>query len=96
MDVVADKGVYIGDISEGHHCDLGQIVAVAQEGEVVGEVLLLQATLVDHGLQVPEQSDHVLGCGDVGGGDGAGGVRYVSTMIHLKAICSLVLMISVA
>ena len=57
MDVVADKGVYIGDISEGHHCDLGQIVAVAQEGEVVGEVLLLQATLVDHGLQVPEQSD---------------------------------------
>ena len=45
--------VYLGDVSEGGHRDLGQVVAVAQT-EAVGEMSLLQTTLVDHGLKVPE------------------------------------------
>ena len=50
--------VYLGDVSEGRHRDPGELVAVAQT-EAVGEMSLLQTTLVDHGLQVPEHGQHV-------------------------------------
>ena len=78
--------VYLGDIRESGHADPGQIVAVAQT-EIVGEMSLLQTTLVDHGLQVSE-SNLLVGPDQLRGVAGAGGA------VHLQP--GVVLLVQVA
>ena len=73
--------VYLGDISESGHADPGQIVAVAQT-EIVGEMSLLQTTLVDHGLQVSE-SNLLVGPDQLRGVAGAGGAVHLQPGVAL-------------